>query len=146
MSDREPTGMDHWRHDFHADELESRMGCPVCEKAAELESRAPVEPPVLSAVVNLVNEQAEDEGLWFEAQTMPEAYLQQELRRLHAVIENSAPPVLSRQFLDSLIATHVTATATLYEQNVGIDGDLTRGAERLRDAILESLSQEDASE
>ncbi len=53
------------------------------------------------------------------------------------------PPVLSRQFLDSLIATHVTATATLYEQNVGIDGDLTRGAERLRDAILESLPGEE---
>ena len=45
---------------------------------------APVEPPVLNAVVNLVNEQAEDEALWFEAQTMPEAYLQQELRRLQS--------------------------------------------------------------
>ena len=33
------------------------------------------------------SEQAEDEGLWFEAETAPEAYLQQELRRLHAVIE-----------------------------------------------------------
>ena len=31
--------------------------------------------------------QAEDEGLWFEAKTAPEAYLQQELRRLHAAIE-----------------------------------------------------------
>ena len=35
----------------------------------------------------LVNEQAEDEGLWFVAATAPEAYLQQELRRLHAAIE-----------------------------------------------------------
>ena len=33
------------------------------------------------------NSQAEDEGLWFEAQTAPEAYLQQELRRLHEIIE-----------------------------------------------------------
>lgn len=35
----------------------------------------------------LVNEQAEDEGLWCNAQNVVEAYLQQELRRLHAAIE-----------------------------------------------------------
>jgi len=35
----------------------------------------------------IVNEQAFDEGLWFVAATAPEAYLQQELRRLHDVIE-----------------------------------------------------------
>ena len=35
----------------------------------------------------IVAQQAEDEGLWFAAQTAPEAYLQQELRRLHAAIE-----------------------------------------------------------
>jgi len=36
----------------------------------------------------LVDRQAEDEGLWFVAQTAPEAYLQQALRELHALIEN----------------------------------------------------------
>jgi hypothetical protein len=41
----------------------------------------------LDAVQAIVNDQAEDDGLWFEAVTAPEAYLQQELRRLHAVIE-----------------------------------------------------------
>lgn len=35
----------------------------------------------------IVDEQAGDEGVWFEAATAPEAYLQQELRRLHAAIE-----------------------------------------------------------
>jgi hypothetical protein len=35
----------------------------------------------------LVLEQAKDEGLWFIAETAPEAYLQQELRRLHEAIE-----------------------------------------------------------
>ena len=39
------------------------------------------------AVKAVVDAQAEDTGLWFEAQTAPEAYLQQALRRLHAVIE-----------------------------------------------------------
>jgi len=38
----------------------------------------------------LVRKQAEDEGLWFVAQTEPEAYLQQELRRLHGAIEANA--------------------------------------------------------
>ena len=34
-----------------------------------------------------VDAQAEDEGLWFVAETAAEAYLQQELRKLHAQIE-----------------------------------------------------------
>ena len=41
---------------------------------------------------NIVNEQAEDEGLWFDAQHAPEAYLQQELRKLHAAIEGKSCP------------------------------------------------------
>jgi len=35
----------------------------------------------------IVDQQAEDEGLWFMAQTAPEAYLQEQLRLLHRVIE-----------------------------------------------------------
>ena len=37
--------------------------------------------------IEIVNEQAEDEGLWFYAETAAEAYVQQELRRLHAAVE-----------------------------------------------------------
>ena len=53
------------------------------------------------AVKAVVDAQAEDDGLWFEAQTAPEAYLQQALRRLHAVIETpnakvSGAPLLAR--------------------------------------------------
>lgn len=40
--------------------------------------------------LKLVGRQAEDPGLWFEAQTASEAYLQAELRRLHAAIESAA--------------------------------------------------------
>ena len=36
----------------------------------------------------VVDEQAEDEGLWFVAETITEAYLQSALRRLHAAVEN----------------------------------------------------------
>jgi hypothetical protein len=35
----------------------------------------------------IVDQQAADHGLWFAAKTAPEAYLQQELRALHAAIE-----------------------------------------------------------
>ncbi len=41
----------------------------------------------LDEIRAVVDEQAEDEGLWFCARTATEAYLQQELRKLHAVVE-----------------------------------------------------------
>lgn len=44
-----------------------------------------------AAVAELVNEQAEDTGLWFDAATAPEAYLQHALRQLHATIEGPTP-------------------------------------------------------
>lgn len=37
----------------------------------------------------LVGEQAKDEALWCEADSVVEAYVQQELRHLHAVIEEA---------------------------------------------------------
>ena len=41
----------------------------------------------LARIKALVDEQADDGGIWFIAQTAPEAFLQQELRALHALIE-----------------------------------------------------------
>jgi hypothetical protein len=52
----------------------------------------------------------------------------------------SAPPVLSREFLDDLIATKIDNR----NPPDWTDVFAVRGAEQLRDAILESLSQEDA--
>jgi hypothetical protein len=43
----------------------------------------------MNAIQELVDKQADDEGLWFEAETAAEAYLQQELRKLHAAIEGT---------------------------------------------------------
>ena len=43
----------------------------------------------LKSLQALVTKQAGDEGLWFEAETAPEAYLQQELRRLHRAVEDA---------------------------------------------------------
>ena len=45
------------------------------------------EPKQKNLILALVEAQAEDEGLWFIAEDAPTAYLQQELRKLHAVIE-----------------------------------------------------------
>ena len=42
----------------------------------------------LKDIRKLVDEQAEDEGLWFDTETTSEAYLQTHLRRLHALIEH----------------------------------------------------------
>lgn len=39
------------------------------------------------AALRVIQEQAEDEGLWFVAERITEAYLQAALRRLHAAIE-----------------------------------------------------------
>ena len=44
----------------------------------------------MEKILEVVNEQAEDEGLWLVNPTGSEAYLMQELRRLHAVIEANA--------------------------------------------------------
>ena len=61
-----------------SDAAQATHWCPDC---AERER-------ALAAIRALVDEQAEDEGLWFQARTAPEAYLQQELRRLHALVES----------------------------------------------------------
>lgn len=47
-------------------------------------------PEIDDSLLEFVSRQIEDDGLWFEAQTAPEAYLQQELRKLHQFIEDGA--------------------------------------------------------
>lgn len=41
----------------------------------------------MNSALELVHKQAEDEGLWFQAMTAPEEYLQDALRKLHAAVE-----------------------------------------------------------
>jgi len=42
------------------------------------------------ALMEVVNEQAEDDGLWFVAESITEDMLQRALRRLHAAAEGEA--------------------------------------------------------
>ena len=51
--------------------------------------------------LRVVNEQANDEGLWFVATKAPEAYLQKELRRLHAAIEGKTQEDCARAALSA---------------------------------------------
>lgn len=67
------------------DMWESNGVTPADIIAVEAEARE----QALERIQAIVNEQAEDEGLWFIAHYLTEAYLQQELRRLHAVIEET---------------------------------------------------------
>lgn len=52
---------------------------------------------------DLVERQANDAGLWFSATTAPEAYLQHELRRLHAVIDAQPPPTAFASWYDAAV-------------------------------------------
>jgi hypothetical protein len=54
----------------------------------------------------LVLDQAENDGLWFLTESITEAYLQQELRRLHAAVEG----------------THLQAKSQ-YHQDLGLGED-----------------------
>ena len=52
-----------------------------------------------SALQAIVNEQAENEGLWFIAKYATEAYLQSELRRLHEAIEGKTGDEIAREIV-----------------------------------------------
>ena len=42
----------------------------------------------MNKILDLIDKQAEDEGIWFRAEYITEAYLQKELRELHRVCED----------------------------------------------------------
>ena len=54
----------------------------------QINTRKSPQVPVIK-ILETVLEQAEDDGLWFNAKYASEAYLQQELRRLHAAVERA---------------------------------------------------------
>ena len=74
---------------------ERRLVCDILDigQTWNDESRyaAPIPSPALvtaaRAALRMVDDQAENGGLWFTAQYASEGYLQQELRRLHATVE-----------------------------------------------------------
>ena len=63
-------------------ELRTELGRANAELVKSVGTRA--------LLIEATDKQAKDEGLWFVAQTAPEAYLQQELRALHRLIEGEA--------------------------------------------------------
>ncbi len=69
------------------DEEYRRLNIEFRTLAAKLSSCAALN----AAIKAVVDEQANDAGLWFIAETCTEAYLQQALRQLHVVIEGKSP-------------------------------------------------------
>lgn len=66
-------------------ELEAEAGHLEDMRRDLLETRR-----ALERIRALVDEQANDGGLWFRAMTAPEAYLQMALRQIHAEIERKS--------------------------------------------------------
>ena len=58
----------------------------------------------LKALQRLVDVQADNEGLWFDAERATEAYLQQSLRRLHNAVESD-----DLQQIESIIDAEIEA-------------------------------------
>ena len=56
----------------------------------------------IQQIKTLVDAQAEDEGLWFKAENISEAYLQQALRKLHEVIENKTSQERVQEILEEV--------------------------------------------
>jgi len=63
----------------------------------------------LAQAEQIMAAQANDDGLWFVAQTAPEAYLQQELRRLHEAIEGKTATAVAADILLEKIAAEDAA-------------------------------------
>jgi len=73
--------INYWKQRLIAEEDEAVRLHEEIERLEEAFRR------MLDKLKTLVDQQAEDKGLWFFARTAPEAYLQQELRKLHALCE-----------------------------------------------------------
>lgn len=62
-------------------EMCAKAGCYYDQPSNARQKQEP------TSAYDLVRQQAEDEGLWFNAQTGSESYLQMALRMLHAAVE-----------------------------------------------------------
>lgn len=80
------TDLDWLRWIFDA--LDGKRTSWLSGRAEPTQATAGDEPEGAREIVGvLVDRQAEDEGLWFDAETATEAYLQKALRQLHAAVE-----------------------------------------------------------
>lgn len=86
-----------------AEQLDGRHGDPLnkgigwiharefaLEIIRRMEPASPAAPKAPTPALAVVNQQAEDAGLWFKPETAAEAYLQQELRKLHEAVEGKS--------------------------------------------------------
>lgn len=89
-------------------------------------------------LVEMVNKQAEDEGLWFVAETASEGYLQQELRKLHDAVESlSLPAPKPEEDKVKKLVEAFNKRADTWEKNEGEVGAIV--AHEIR-TLLQSLN------
>jgi hypothetical protein len=116
------------------------VGLWPCDASRALAALAAAESRV-AALRSLVDQQAEDEGLWFVALTAPEAYLQQELRKLCAAIESDllADPTDAEQGIAGLQNALTAAGQEWDKQAARADAAEARADEAEVAALLEAL-------
>ncbi len=90
----------------------------------------------INELVEIVNEQADDEGLWCEPVCASEAYIQSALRRLHEVIEGKSSKDCALEALNthSLNTELYDAVVALYNDG---EGDYTDEAKVFYPALIE---------
>jgi len=101
---------------------------------------------LLKHIRTITDCQAEDEGLWFDAVTAPEAYLQQELRKLHSAIEAAPAPddkdkrIAELDTENKRLKNRGTITSPmdgLFEENERLKAKLDAVEQMLRKALQE---------
>lgn len=89
-------------HEETARELLNRAKADGHDRLADNHEGAADDVEKVARISAIVDEQANDPGLWFQAETAAEAYVQQALRRLHAAIEGKTPDECARAALSAL--------------------------------------------
>jgi len=89
--------------------------------------------------IALVNEQAEDEGLWFIDATCSEAYLQAALRKLHAAIEARVPAATPSNPTRELTA--IAAECHRAKWQFGLNEDFKPSKSEARALILQAFHE-----
>jgi hypothetical protein len=115
--------------------------CPEqTEAIAAWNRRAPA--AEASAAMLLVLQQAEDEGLWCRAETATEAYLQQELRKLHAAIETVALAPAAEAASEAWLRRQADLEDQCASVSAGAPAaamdEVARLVERLREALTDN--------
>lgn len=92
-------------------------------------------------VKNLVASQAEDGGLWFCAETAPEAYLQAALRVLHEAVEGKSQEKCARAAAQAAVQTETERCCEVIRRKRVPKGMDQTGVDDFRDWIIAAIRE-----